>query len=58
VTPEFYDLAERMWGPLPADWHSILARRFTTEELQLIAEFLRASNQIGHQHLDRLREMG
>jgi DNA-binding MarR family transcriptional regulator len=58
VTPRFYDSAERIWGPLAADWQATLSRRFTTEELQVITEFLRATNRIGHEHLDRLREIG
>jgi DNA-binding MarR family transcriptional regulator len=58
VTPAFYRSAERIWGPLAADWHSTLSKRFTTEELERITDFLRANNQVGRQHLDRLREMG
>jgi DNA-binding MarR family transcriptional regulator len=57
VTPEFYKRAERVWGPMAADWHSTLARRFTTEELERISDFLRTTNELGRRHLDRLREM-
>jgi hypothetical protein len=31
--------------------------KFSNEELELITEFLRASNEVGRRHLDRLREM-
>jgi DNA-binding MarR family transcriptional regulator len=58
VTPAFYRSAEQIWGPLAADWHSTLSKRFTVDELERIADFLRATNQVGRQHLDRLRERG
>jgi DNA-binding MarR family transcriptional regulator len=58
VTPAFYRSAEEIWGPLAADWHSTLSKRFTMEELERIADFLRATNQVGRQHVDRLRNMG
>lgn len=56
VTPAFYRCAERIWGPLAADWHSTLSGRFTAGELERIAAFLRATNEVGRRHLDRLRE--
>jgi DNA-binding MarR family transcriptional regulator len=56
VTPVFNRSAERIWGPLAADWHSTLTKRFTIEELQRITDFLRATNEVGRRHLDRLRE--
>ena len=55
VTSAFYTSAERIWGPLAADWHATLTKRFTTEELELITDFLRATNKVGRHHLDRLR---
>ena len=58
VTPAFYRSAERIWGPLAADWHATLSKAFTTEELERIMEFLRATNQVGRRHLDRLRGAG
>jgi DNA-binding MarR family transcriptional regulator len=57
VTSAFYTAAERIWGPLAADWESALSRRFTIEELDRITDFLRASNEVGRRHLDRLRQM-
>jgi DNA-binding MarR family transcriptional regulator len=56
VTPAFYKAAERIWGPVAADWHATLSRRFTTEDLERAADFLRAINRLGDQHLERLRE--
>jgi DNA-binding MarR family transcriptional regulator len=56
VTPAFYASAERIWGPLAAEWHATLSARFTSGELERITDFLRATNQVGHHHLDRLRE--
>jgi DNA-binding MarR family transcriptional regulator len=54
VTPEFYARADRLWGPLKADWESTLAHRFSGAELERIIEFLRATNEIARRHLDRL----
>ena len=57
VTPAFYTSAERIWSPLAFDWHSTLARRFTTEELQRITDFLRVTSELGRRHVDRLGKM-
>src|SRR4051794_28604857 len=54
VTPEFYERAGEIWGPLKADWDATLASRFTAAELERFAEFLRVTNEIGRRHLDRL----
>ncbi len=56
VTPAFYRCAERIWGPVAADWHSTLSKRFTIGDLERITAFLRTTNDIARQHLDRLRE--
>ena len=56
VTSAFYRSAERIWGPLAADWHATLSKRFVTEELERITDFLRATNEVGRQHMDRLRD--
>ena len=55
VTPAFYKAADRIWGPMAAEWHLLLSRRFTIEELERIAAFLRATNELGRRHMDRLR---
>jgi DNA-binding MarR family transcriptional regulator len=55
VTPAFYRSAERIWGPVAADWHATLRRRFTSADLELIADFLRTSTEIGRRHAERLR---
>lgn len=57
VTRAFYRQAERIWGPTAADWHSTLCKRFTTNELELIADFLRATTEVGGRHLERVRKM-
>jgi DNA-binding MarR family transcriptional regulator len=54
VTPAFYAQAEQIWGPIAADWHATLTKRFTVGELERITEFLRATNDIGRRHLHRL----
>jgi DNA-binding MarR family transcriptional regulator len=56
VTPEFYARADTLWGPLKADWESTLADRFSAAELERIIAFLRATNEVGRRHLDRLAE--
>jgi DNA-binding MarR family transcriptional regulator len=56
VTSAFYEHADRIWGPMAADWQSTLGKRFTAEELQRIADFLRATAEIGRRQLDRLSQ--
>lgn len=56
VTPAFYKLAERVWGPMAADWHATLTKRFTVDELTRIMDFLRVSIEIGRRQLDRLHD--
>ncbi len=58
VTPAFYAAAERIWGPVAADWHATLAKQFSIQELERIIDFLRATLEVGRRHTDRLREMG
>jgi DNA-binding MarR family transcriptional regulator len=58
VTAKFYSRANKIWGPMAADWESRLSRRFTGEELELVTEFLRATNELSRGHLERLRKMG
>ncbi|HTW98446.1 MAG TPA: MarR family transcriptional regulator [Acidimicrobiales bacterium] len=55
VTPAFYARSERIWGPLATDLISTLSERFTAEELELIKGFLRTTNELGREHLERLR---
>jgi DNA-binding MarR family transcriptional regulator len=57
VTPAFYRRAESIWGPMAADWHATLAGRFTTQQLRLIADFLRAINEVGSRQLNRLQKI-
>ncbi|HEU5158034.1 MAG TPA: MarR family transcriptional regulator [Streptosporangiaceae bacterium] len=56
VTPRFYANAERIWGPMRADWDATLAERFTSEQLEQAIDFLRAANEIGRRQLERLRQ--
>jgi DNA-binding MarR family transcriptional regulator len=58
VTPKFYSRADRIWGPLAADWVSRLGDHFTAQQLQTVTEFLRATNEVGRKHQDRLKKMG
>jgi DNA-binding MarR family transcriptional regulator len=58
VTAAFYRRADRIWGPLAADWHEALAARFTVQELKRITDFLAATNDLSRRHVKRLREMG
>lgn len=56
VTPAFYRFADRIWGPVAADWQATLSERFTIDELERITAFLRTTNEVGRRHLDRLRQ--
>lgn len=56
VTPAFYTSAERIWGPVARDWHTMLSKRFTMHELELISAFLRSTNELGRQHINQLRQ--
>jgi DNA-binding MarR family transcriptional regulator len=55
VTQGFYRAAERIWGPVAADWQATLASRFASDELELIVAFLRCACELGRRHLDRLQ---
>lgn len=55
VTPRFYERADRIWGPLRADWDEALSG-FTGADLERVTEFLRRTNEVARRHLDRLRE--
>jgi DNA-binding MarR family transcriptional regulator len=57
VTPKFYARAEKIWGPVAADWTSRLGSRFTAEELERVVDFLRASTELSREHLERLRKL-
>jgi DNA-binding MarR family transcriptional regulator len=57
VTPKFYARADRIWGPMAADWASRLGGRFTAEELERVIDFLRTTNELSREHLERLRKM-
>jgi DNA-binding MarR family transcriptional regulator len=58
VTPAFYERADRIWGPLAADWHSTLTVRFTANELRRIRDFLQAADDLSRRHVERLRQGG
>jgi DNA-binding MarR family transcriptional regulator len=58
VTAVFYERADRIWGPVAADWHRALAARFTAPELERITDFLRATSELGRRQLERIRETG
>jgi DNA-binding MarR family transcriptional regulator len=55
VTPRFYARADKIWGPVAADWSAALSREFSAEELDRILDFLRRTNEITRRHMERLR---
>ena len=57
VTPKFYARADKIWGPVAADWAARLGGRFTAEELERVIDFLRITNELSREHLERLRGM-
>ena len=58
VTPKFYSRADKIWGPMAADWSTTLGSRFTADELECLIEFLRATNEIGRKHLEQIGKIG
>jgi DNA-binding MarR family transcriptional regulator len=56
VTKAFYARADKIWGPPRADWGRTLSK-FSAEELEVITEFLRATNEVGRKHMERLRKL-
>jgi DNA-binding MarR family transcriptional regulator len=54
VTDHFYARADEIWRPVSAEWHALLARRFTSDQLDLIAEFLDATNALTRRQVERL----
>jgi len=57
VTPKFYERADRIWGPLAADWEQSLSEGFTAEQLERVIEFLRTTNEVGRKHMERVRKL-
>jgi DNA-binding MarR family transcriptional regulator len=57
VTPKFYARADRIWGPVAKDWATRLGGRFTADELERLIEFLRTTNELSREHIERLRKM-
>ena len=54
VTDHFYARADQIWRPVAAEWHAGLRRRFTGDELDLITEFLDATNELTRRHIERV----
>jgi DNA-binding MarR family transcriptional regulator len=57
VTSRFYADADKIWGPVASDWVARLGRRFTSEEMRNVIDFLRTANELSREHIERLREM-
>jgi DNA-binding MarR family transcriptional regulator len=55
VTPRFYERADKIWGPLRAEWGEEMAGRFTGAQLEQAIDFLRAANELSARHLERIR---
>jgi DNA-binding MarR family transcriptional regulator len=58
VTPKFYSRAEGIWRPVAEEWSAKLSREFSAEELERITKFLRTTNEITREHMERLRRKG
>jgi len=54
ATDHFYARADEIWRPVAAEWQTELARRFSADELDVITEFLNATNELTRRHLARL----
>ena len=58
VTDHFYARGDEIWRPLSEGWYSELGRRFDAGELELITEFLDATNELTRRHLERIARPG
>jgi DNA-binding MarR family transcriptional regulator len=56
VTPAFIARAEKIYGPLFAEW-SELMHRPTIGQLEAMLEFMRAGNDVKPRHIDRVRTL-
>ena len=54
MTPAFIAEAEKIYGPLFAEW-SELMHRPTIDELEAMLEFMRAGNEVKPRHIERVR---
>lgn len=54
VTDHFYARADEIWRPVAAEWQAELTGRFTGDQLDLIAEFLGATNELTRRQLERI----
>lgn len=55
VTDRHYQEADRIWGPVMAEWQRLMTSRFTAAELATVTEFLNASTEIAARHAERIR---
>jgi DNA-binding MarR family transcriptional regulator len=55
VTPELRERAWEIWGPMKDDWDALM-RRYTSDELKFLLEFMRESTEVERRHIERLRE--
>ena len=54
VTPELEHLAGTLYGPMMEEWQAMM-NRATTEQLQLMVDFMREANEVKPRHIERLR---
>jgi hypothetical protein len=54
ATDHFYARADELWRPVAAEWQTELARRFSADELDVISEFLNATNELTRQQVARI----
>jgi DNA-binding MarR family transcriptional regulator len=55
VKPEFMAKAAPIWGPIAKEWQAMI-RRYTTEQLELMLEMMRAGNELEARHIERIRD--
>jgi DNA-binding MarR family transcriptional regulator len=56
VTPAFLAAAATIWGPVKADWDTLLTSRFTSEQLDVVVDFLTATSELTGRHTQRLTD--
>ena len=54
VTPKLEQLAGALYGPMMEEWEAMM-NRATTEQLQLMVDFMREALEVKPRHVERLR---
>jgi hypothetical protein len=56
VEPEFFERAMVFWGPMKEAWDA-QAAKLTHEQLEFLLRFMIASNELGAEQIERVRNL-